>query len=119
MSDKEASIHHEGKLISVIMKELVQKKCDVVGVDILAVEIFKISFSSEMAQSLLLTQQAAAKIDARTLIVEGAVQIVQGALENLEARGINLSEKSKTDLVRKLMVITCSDTEKANMVHSV
>lgn len=83
---------NEGKLIGVVMKELVQKRCDVVGVDILAMEIMEVAYSAEMAQSLLLSQQANAKIDARQLIVEGAVQIVQGALENLEARGINLSD---------------------------
>lgn len=55
-SDKEASIMHEGKLIGMIMKELVQKRCEVVGVDILAMEIMEVSFSAEMAQSLLLTQ---------------------------------------------------------------
>ena len=94
------------------MKELLQARCGVVGVEILGMEIMSVQFSAEMAQSLLLSQQAQAKIDARQLIVEGAVQIVHGTLENLEARGIPLSEQSRADLVRKLMVITCSDPTK-------
>jgi len=72
-------------------------------------EIMEVAYHAEVAQSLLLVQQAQAKIDARALIVEGAVSIVNGALEQLDQKGITMSTDRKEELVTKLMVITCSD----------
>lgn len=54
-SEKEPSIMADGKMIGLVMKELLQHRCDVVGVTILAMEITDVAFSAEMAQSLLLT----------------------------------------------------------------
>ena len=67
------------------------------------------AYHVEVAQSLLLTQQAQARLDARKLIVEGSVLIVDGALKRLKERGIDLDKHEENDLVKKLMVITCSD----------
>ena len=72
-------------------------------------EIMEVAYHTEVAQSLLLVQQAQAKVDARRLIVKGSVEIVNGALDKLESKGINMNEESKQDLVKKLMLITCSD----------
>ena len=53
------------------------------------------------------------------MIVEGCVSIVDGALENLHGRGVNLNEEDKGDLIKKLMVITCSDNGGAQPVLNV
>ena len=65
----------------------------------------EVSYHTEVAQSLLLVQQAQAKLDARTLIIKGCVEIVNGAIENLKEKGIEMNEQDKHDLVKKLMVI--------------
>jgi len=72
-------------------------------------ELMEFAYHAEVAQSLLQVQQAQAKIDARKLIVEGSVSIVDGALKNLKEKDINLRDDAREDLVKKLMVITCSD----------
>ena len=82
-------------------------------------EIMEVSYAAEVAASLLQVQQAQAKIDARQLIVDGSVQIVHGALENLIAKGIDLEKQDRSDLVKKLMVITCSDHGNATPVLQV
>ena len=82
-------------------------------------EIMEVAYHAEVAQSLLLVQQAQAKIDARALIVEGAVSIVNGALEQLDQKGITMSTDRKEELVTKLMVITCSDQGAATPVFNV
>ena len=82
-------------------------------------EIMEVAYSAEVAQSLLLVQQAQAKIDARALIVEGAVEIVNGAIIQLDQKGITMSTDRKEELVVKLMVITCSDQGAATPVFNV
>ena len=82
-------------------------------------EIMEVAYHPEVAQSLLLVQQAQAKVDARKLIVEGSVEIVNGALENLNNKGIELTELNKHDLASRLMVITCSDHGSAQPVITV
>ena len=77
-------------------------------------DIMQIAYHPEVAQSLLQIQQAQAKVDARKLIVEGAVSIVKDALTSLADKDINLSEQHKTDLVKRMMVITCSDQGEKN-----
>ena len=72
-------------------------------------DLMEVSYHVEVAQSLLQTQQAQAKIDARKLIVEGSVMIVHDALKKLDEQGIELDKQDRSDLVKKLMVITCSD----------
>lgn len=72
-------------------------------------ELMEVAYHTEVAQGLLQVQQAQAKIDARKLIVEGSVSIVHGALESLKEKGIDLEKEDRSDLVKKLMVITCSD----------
>lgn len=68
---------------------------------------------------MLLVQQAQAKIDARTLIIQGCVGIVNGAMESLKEKGIDMNESDKHDLVKKLMVITASDQGHAAPVLNV
>jgi hypothetical protein len=72
-------------------------------------ELMEVAYHMEVAQGLLQVQQAQAKVDARQLIVQGSVSIVHGALNSLTERGIDLKKEDRSDLVKKLMVITCSD----------
>ena len=82
-------------------------------------ELMEVAYHTEVAQALLQVQQAQAKVDARALIVEGSVTIVHGALQALEARNIELEQQDRSDLVKKLMVITCSDQGNAQPVLNI
>jgi hypothetical protein len=63
------------------------KRVDVAGVLIESFELTDLAYASEIAQSMLVRQQAEAKLDARKIIVEGAVDIAVNALEGLQKRG--------------------------------
>ena len=69
----------------------------------------ELSYSPEVASSLLQIQQAAAKVDARKLIVEGAVNIVSDAMQGLDEKQVYMPQETKSDLVKRLMVVTCAD----------
>lgn len=64
-------------------------------------------------------QQAQAKIDARNLIVQGSVAIVNETMNSLDQKGLELSPEARSDLVKKLMVITCSDHGQTHNVINV
>ena len=102
MTDSALTGHHMAKLL--------QERTNICGVKIESMEIMEVAYHAEMAQSLLVVQQAQAKVDARKLIVKGSVEIVKGALAKLEAKGINMNQEAKEDLVKKLMLITCSES---------
>jgi len=55
-------------------------------------------------------------MDARKLIVEGSVMIVDDALQRLNDNGVDLDQKAQTDLVKKLMIVTCSDQGHAHPI---
>ena len=91
------------------MKKLLQRRCEVAGVEILRMDFIDISYQAEVAAQLLQVQQAQARIDARKLIVAGAVEITHGAITNLNEAGINLQGEDVAELTTSLMTLTCSD----------
>jgi len=86
-----------------------QKTCRLAGVEILRMDFIEISYDSSMAQQLLQTNKAQARIDARKLVVEGAVAITHGAISRLDTQRVELSDRDKADLTNSLMCLTCSD----------
>ena len=110
---------NDSQLIGYHMAGLLQDRCNVCGISIEKMEIMEVAYHPEVAQSLLLVQQAQAKVDARKLIVDGCVEIVNGALENLKDKGIELSEEGQHDLAKRLMIICCSDQGSAQPVITV
>lgn len=105
----EPSLMSDGKLIGEALRKLVQERVKVAGINVIKMELMEVAYHVEVAQSLLQIQQAQAKIDARSLIVKGAVSIVDQALVKLTENDIELNQQDKEDLINKLMVITCSD----------
>lgn len=103
------SLLDDTMIIGKCMKELLQAKSEIAGVDILRMELMEFSYHKEVAQSLLQIQQAQAKIEARKLIVEGGVLIVRDALVKLEEENVELNETTKQLLTKDLMLITCSE----------
>jgi regulator of protease activity HflC (stomatin/prohibitin superfamily) len=81
---------------------------DAAGINVLSVRLNDLTYAPEIAQAMLMRQQAMALIDARKTIVEGAVEIVKDAVERLHKAKLELSEKQREVLVSNLLVVLCS-----------
>jgi regulator of protease activity HflC (stomatin/prohibitin superfamily) len=78
------------------------------GIEILQMRINDLTYAPEIAQSMLLRQQAVAMVDARRTIVEGAVWTVQNAQERMKAAGVGLDAAGAESFVTSLMLVLCS-----------
>ncbi len=88
----------------------VQEKVDAAGLEIIEARINHLSYAREIASAMLQRQQASAIISAKTEIVEGAVGMVQMAINNLESKNIvTFDAEGKRKLVSDLLVVLCSD----------
>jgi regulator of protease activity HflC (stomatin/prohibitin superfamily) len=90
LSNHEPSISKNSSFLGVCLRELTQQRVSICGVTITSMEIMEANYSPEVAQALLQVQQAQAKIDARQLIVEGSVGLVDSALKEMAKKGIDL-----------------------------
>ena len=99
-------------------KEL-QKKVEEAGIQIQEVRITHLAYAPEIASAMLQRQQAAAIIDARQKIVEGAVGMVEMALERLsEKEVVELDEERKAAMVSNLLVVLCGNKDAQPIVNS-
>ena len=78
------------------------------GIQVLDVRLNDLTYAPEIAQSMLMRQQALALIDARKMIVEGAVEMVRDAVGQLRAVDLDLSASQRESLVSNLLVVLCS-----------
>jgi regulator of protease activity HflC (stomatin/prohibitin superfamily) len=89
------------------------------GVQIIESRLTRLSYAPEIAQAMLRQQQANAVVGARTRIVEGAVGMVQLALQRLEEEGvIELDEERKAAMVSNLLVVLCSEQATQQVVNT-
>ena len=89
------------------------------GVDIIETRLSRLSYSPEIAQTMLRQQQANAVVGARARIVEGAVGMVRLALERLEQEGVvELDEERKAAMVSNLLVVLCSEQATQQVVNT-
>ncbi len=93
------------KLVSEISERL-----EIAGIDVIEARINHLAYATEIAGAMLQRQQATAIVAARSKIVEGAVGMVEMALEQLSKKQIvNLDEEKKAAMVSNLMVVLCGD----------
>ena len=89
------------------------------GVEVIEARISHLAYAPEIANAMLRRQQAKAVIAARTLIVEGAVSMVEMALDQLSSKGIvDLDEERKAQMVSNLLVVLCSEHETQPVVNT-
>ncbi len=92
------------------LKTEIQGRLGTAGVEVLEARITHLAYAPEIASAMLQRQQAGAIIAARSQIVEGAVSMVEMALEGLSTRGIvDLDEERKAAMVSNLLVVLCGD----------
>ena len=110
--------HEEGRIslranteeIAVQLKTEIQGRLDTAGVEVIEARITHLAYAPEIASAMLQRQQAGAIIAARQQIVEGAVSMVQMALDDLSARNVvELDEERKAAMVSNLLVVLCGD----------
>ena len=89
------------------MAEL-QEAINAAGVKVLGFRLNDLTYAPEIAQSMLMRQQALALIDARKTIVDGAVHIVRDAVGQLQKEGFELGAAERDQLVSNLLVVLCS-----------
>jgi regulator of protease activity HflC (stomatin/prohibitin superfamily) len=88
--------------------EELQRRLDRAGIEVLEARLSHLAYAQEIASAMLQRQQAAAIIAARRLIVEGAVGMVEQALQDLSSRGVlELDDERRATLVGNLLVVLC------------
>ena len=102
----------------VLEKEL-EERLAIAGIEILEARIGYLAYAQEIAGAMLRRQQAAAIIAARQKIVEGAVSMVEMALDELSEKDVvELDEERKAAMVSNLMVVLCADKDVTPIVNS-
>ena len=113
------SLRSHGKEISDHLQKEIQERLASAGVSVIEARITHLAFAPEIAQAMLQRQQASAIISARTRIVEGAVTMVEMALDQLQSRGVvHLDEERKAAMVSNLLVVLCSEHETQPVVNA-
>ena len=101
------------------LKGEIQARLEKAGVEVLESRISHLAYAPEIANAMLRRQQASAVIAARTKIVEGAVSMVQMALDELALRSVvTLDEERKAAMVSNLLVVLCSEHETQPIVNA-
>ncbi len=118
-SDDETSLRGSSQEVAQKLKEEIQSKVEVAGIEIIEARITHLSYAPEIAAAMLQRQQASAIIAARQMIVEGAVGMVELALAKLSANKIvELDEERKAAMVSNLLVVLCSNKDASPVVNS-
>jgi Membrane protease subunits, stomatin/prohibitin homologs len=118
-AENEKTLRGSSQEIADKLKEEIQGKVDVAGLEIIEARITNLAYAPEIAAAMLQRQQASAVVDARQLIVEGAVGMVEMALEKLNENNIvELDEERKAAMVSNLLVVLCGNKEAQPIVNS-
>ena len=106
-------------LVSQELADEVAARVAVAGLEIVETRISALSYAPEIAQAMLQRQQATAIVDARETIVEGAVTMVESALDKLDERDIvDLDSERRASMVSNLLVVLCSDSSTQPVVNT-
>jgi len=115
----EGSLRGSSSIVAERIRKEIQEKVENAGIEVIEAKITYLAYSPEIAQVMLQRQQASAIIDARKMIVDGAVGMVQMALEKLSEDGVvNLDEERKAAMVSNLLVILCGNKDAQPVVNS-
>ena len=106
-------------IVSAELAEEVAARATIAGLEIIETRISTLAYAPEIAQSMLQRQQAAAIVDARETIVDGAVSMVETALGQLDERDIvDLDPERRATMVSNLLVVLCSDNNAQPVINT-
>lgn len=121
LEDHEAviTLRGGGSEVNEELEREIRERLLIAGIEVIEARINYIAYSEEIANAMLRRQQATAVVAARYKIVEGAVSMVQMALEQLSDKNIvDLDEEKKAAMVSNLMVVLCGDKDATPVVNA-
>lgn len=117
--EAEVTLRSGGEEVNEQLEKELSERLNIAGVEVMEARINYLAYAQEIAQAMLKRQQAAAIVAARYKIVEGAVSMVEMALEELSKKDIvQLDEEKKASMVSNLMVVLCGDKETTPIVNT-
>ena len=115
----EGSLRGSSELVAQRIRDEIQQKVGEAGIEIIEARITYLAYAPEIAAVMLQRQQASAIIDARKMIVDGAVGMVEMALERLsENNVVELDDERKAAMVSNLLVVLCGNRDAQPVVNS-
>ncbi len=115
----EGSLRGSSEVVAERIRAQIQQKVADAGLEIIEARITYLAYAPEIAAAMLQRQQASAIVDARKLIVDGAVGMVEMALESLsEKQVVELDEERKAAMVSNLLVVLCGNRDAQPIVNS-
>ncbi len=115
----EGSLRGSSEVVSLRIRDEIQKRVEEAGIQIVEARITYLAYAPEIAAVMLQRQQASAIIDARKMIVDGAVGMVEMALERLNEKDVvQLDEERKAAMVSNLLVVLCGNHDPQPIVNS-
>ena len=115
----EESLRGSTDLVSRELAEEVAARITIAGLEVVETRISSLAYAAEIAHAMLQRQQASAVLAARSKIVEGAVGMVEQALDRLEADDVvTLDEERKAAMVSNLLVVLCSDSRSTPVINT-
>lgn len=117
--NKNTSLRGSSEVVAARIRDEIQKRVSEAGLEILEARITYLAYAPEIAAVMLQRQQASAIIDARKMIVDGAVGMVEMALDRLsEKKVVELDEERKAAMVSNLLVVLCGNKDAQPIVNS-
>ena len=115
----DGSLRGSSELVAERIRQEIQQRVDAAGIEVIEARITYLAYATEIAAVMLQRQQASAIIDARKMIVDGAVGMVEMALERLsENNVVALDDERKAAMVSNLLVVLCGNRDAQPVVNS-
>ena len=115
----EVSLRGSSQEIANRISAAIQEKVEMAGLEVIEARITHLAYAPEIASAMLQRQQASAVVDARSLIVKGAVGMVRQALDELDEKDVvQLDEERKAAMVSNLLVVLCGNRDTQPIVNS-
>ena len=115
----EGSLRGSSEIVAARIRDEIQQRVEEAGLEVIEARITYLAYAPEIAAVMLQRQQASAVVDARKMIVDGAVGMVEMALERLNENGVvELDEERKAAMVSNLLVVLCGNRDAQPVVNS-
>ena len=115
----EGSLRGSSEVVAARIRDEIQKNVEQAGIEVVEARITYLAYAPEIAAVMLQRQQASAIIDARKMIVDGAVGMVEMALDRLsENKVVELDDERKAAMVSNLLVVLCGNRDAQPIVNS-
>ena len=115
----DTTLRSGGEEVNHVLEAELSERLSIAGINVMESRISYLAYASEIAGAMLRRQQATAIVAARYKIVEGAVSMVEMALEQLSEKDIiDLDEEKRASMVSNLMVVLCSDKDASPVINT-